>query len=306
MSHKKQHFIPQSYLAAWCDPETPEDHEPYVWRFSKDGRVVQNKAPKNIFWENNMYTIQRSDGHGDLVLEHGLSELESSFVKIRREKLANRLELSIKEKLLVQVFVAAMQTRTTLQRDHFKNQWGNVLELANDLAGNMAKASPEDRKIISSTQPISSSRNISFTHEEVSKLAKEPLQEMLLPMIVTQTTHFALMHMAILGTSLKPGFITSDAPCVLFDPQANKRPPLYQVPGLMYKTIEITFPISPEQLIVISWHHDYEGYKQVDDELFIDNINHRTRFHCGEYFVVNQNLKKGIWFDSGRPPADSS
>ena len=37
MEHKKQHWVPESYLTAWCDPGTPADQEPYVWRFSKDG-----------------------------------------------------------------------------------------------------------------------------------------------------------------------------------------------------------------------------------------------------------------------------
>ena len=35
MEHKDQHFIPQGYLKAWCDPTTPEGQEPYVWRFTK-------------------------------------------------------------------------------------------------------------------------------------------------------------------------------------------------------------------------------------------------------------------------------
>ena len=49
MKHGKQHFVPQSYLRAWCDPETPDGQEPYVWRFAKDGTDARRKAPENIF-----------------------------------------------------------------------------------------------------------------------------------------------------------------------------------------------------------------------------------------------------------------
>ena len=35
--HKKQHFIPRSYLESWCDPKTPHGQNPYIWLFSKDG-----------------------------------------------------------------------------------------------------------------------------------------------------------------------------------------------------------------------------------------------------------------------------
>lgn len=306
MSHKKQHWIPQSYLSAWCDPNTPKGQEPYVWRFSKDGGAVQKKAPKNIFWETDMYTIRQPDAQRDLVLEHGLSELESSFVRIRREKLASRLELEPEERLLVQFFVAAMEARTASQRDHQRDQWGNVLRVADDLAEKMAQASPEERERFAAIQPISSDIADSLSHEQVRELAKNPLQQAMFPRILGQIRHFAQMHMAIIETGTQPGFITSDAPCVWFDPEAYKRPPFYQTLGLVYRTIEITLPISPEQVIVISWHKELEGYKQAENELVVEGINRRTRFHCKEYFIVNQSMTREIWFDRGKPPENFS
>ena len=69
--HKKQHFVPQCYLKAWCDPTTPVDQDPYVWRFRKDGSDPRRKAPENIFHETDLYTIHRPGGGRDLVLEHG-------------------------------------------------------------------------------------------------------------------------------------------------------------------------------------------------------------------------------------------
>jgi hypothetical protein len=66
--HKKQHFIPSSYLRAWCDPNCPENQTPYVWRFSADGLESKKKSPEKYFHENNMYTIKKADGGRDLDL----------------------------------------------------------------------------------------------------------------------------------------------------------------------------------------------------------------------------------------------
>ena len=70
MKNKKQHWVPRSYLAAWRDPVIGEGIEPYVWVFPKESGEGRKKAPKNIFHESDMYTIQRADGVRDLWLEH--------------------------------------------------------------------------------------------------------------------------------------------------------------------------------------------------------------------------------------------
>lgn len=111
--------------------------------------------------------------------------------------------------------------------------------------------------------------------------------------------------MAIIGTTVEPGFITSDSPCVWFDPEANKRPPFYQTVGLGYKTVEVTLPISPKQAILLSWNEKNKGYMELNYEKNIDELNRITRFHCDEHFIVNKNIKKGIWFDPGIEPDDS-
>jgi len=117
-THKKQHWIPQSYLGPWCDPDVLCGHEPYVWRFDKDGSEGHPKAPKNIFAETNFYTVQLPDGTRDLTLEHGLAGLESDFCRIRDTAIAGRDPLSSDDRTVLCIFVAAMHARTRAQRDH--------------------------------------------------------------------------------------------------------------------------------------------------------------------------------------------
>jgi len=52
--HKHQHYIPASYLEAWCDKNTPAGQTPFVWRFTRDGEKIDKKAPQRIFYETDI------------------------------------------------------------------------------------------------------------------------------------------------------------------------------------------------------------------------------------------------------------
>src|SRR5262249_8119544 len=146
MEHGNQHTVPASYLNAWCDPTMPEGQEPYVWVFPKDGSPPRRKAPKNIFHEREFYTINKADGSRDLVLEHGLSELEGLFVKLRRDKLSSRVPLAPEDKLLLYVFTAAMQERTKAARDRIKEEWQPIHETIDGMKAWLKTATPEQVK----------------------------------------------------------------------------------------------------------------------------------------------------------------
>jgi hypothetical protein len=122
-SHKKQHFVPASYLKAWCDLTCPPNQEPYVWIFDKDGNNGRRRAPVNIFTETDLYTIDKADGTRDLRLEKGLGELETRFSRIRTSKLNFYRELTLEEHVSLCAFVAAAQFRTQALRNHHAQQW---------------------------------------------------------------------------------------------------------------------------------------------------------------------------------------
>jgi hypothetical protein len=64
VKHKRQHYVPKSYLQAWCDPNCPPGQTPYVWVFSKGGGRVRKKSPEKLFRETDMYTV-RTDAEGN-------------------------------------------------------------------------------------------------------------------------------------------------------------------------------------------------------------------------------------------------
>lgn len=301
MKHKKQHWVPKSYLEAWTDPDRPARHDPFVWVFSKDGSTSRRRAPSNLFTESDMYTLTLEDGTRDLRIEHGLSGLENAFAKIRKNTITPRSSLSQGEHLVVRAFMAATQARSRLQRDHWHGQWNGVLKKMEVLREGMEKATPAQRKAMATLSSLGSTAD-RLTEADVRRLAEKPLQHTLVPVVQQQVVLLAPMTLTILCTAGDPGFITSDAPCVWFDPEAYKRPFPFDAPGLMYDTIEISLPVSPSQLAVLS-RRDLPPYINIPDKL-VDEFNRRTRAHCQNEFVVRRNITRPMWFDLGSPPED--
>lgn len=72
----------------------------------------------------------------------------------------------------------------------------------------------------------------SFTLEEVREMADQPIQEMLSSFVTELGPMLFKTPSVILETSGTPGFITSDDPCVWFDPASYKKPRVAGAGGL--------------------------------------------------------------------------
>lgn len=103
------------------------------------------------------------------------------------------------------------------------------------------------------------------------------------------------MSLAICVANGEAEFITSDRPCVMFNPELGGLPPFHSSPGLTQKGIEVTLPLTPKHLLMFS-RSSAGGYVEAD-EAFVDEANRRTRAACYEYFVSRREETKAIWFE---------
>lgn len=299
-SHKRQHFVPKSYLSAWTDPSSPAGQTPYVWIFSKSGGDGKRKAPENIFTETDMYTVRSSDGVRDLRFEQGLSQLETGITSTRRDFLESRKQPPLVRYLKLLAFLSAMRSRTPSFRDHHRKQWSEILKVGEDLVDSMANKTPEERRRAASMHLPSSKEGGSFTMDDIKKLAEHPIQTLLPRALEAELSILPHMQMTVLCTDKTNGFITSDNPVTWFDPEAHKRPLMFRSPGLLTRTLEITMPISPSQLLLI--HHadpPARGIKPINfvsiESAVVLEANRRARAYASEDVIVSNNHFDPEW-----------
>ena len=48
-THKRQHFIPKSYLKNWADETLPQKKGGYIWLFEKKGTYKRRMSPNNTW-----------------------------------------------------------------------------------------------------------------------------------------------------------------------------------------------------------------------------------------------------------------
>jgi hypothetical protein len=319
LSHKAQHYIAKGYLRAWCDPGKREIEEPYVWLFDRNGPTTEmpgkRKAPVNIFSEPEMYTIGSAGNpqSRDLSLEHDLGQIETDFCAVRRDFIEPGRSLGSRERAVLLAFVASSQFRTPGFRDHTRSQWQPILQLGREAEEMMRNATPEQKqRIARASFPRSSNQKKGMTMEQVQRIVDKPLQTVL-PAYVRATVPLLIkmMNLTILCTKKTPGFITSDEPVVWFDPEAYKRPPMFQGPALMYKSLEITLPISPTRLLLLNRvEAGYPEYMNLDvldfNDRLLDDLNRRTCRGAREKIVVSRNEFRRIWTEYGEPPQDGA
>ena len=252
-----------------------------------------------------MYTIKREGRQCDLTLEHGLQGLEDAFAKIRRDKINLSNPMDEDDHALICMFVAASYARTRAHREWVREQWSGPLELSRELEQRMAEATPEQKEnmVRALSYPGRRQKNKGMTLAEVQAIVDQPLQTTLFSHINVMWKLFVKLDLAIYETDGRIGFITSDNPCRMFDPEGYKRPPMYRAPALMYDSFELTLPVSPKRCLFFN-RQGIEGYLDAP-QIIVDDFNRRTRFGCDEHFIVRRKVTKPIWFDPGVEPDDS-
>jgi hypothetical protein len=99
----------------------------------------------------------------------------------------------------------------------------------------------------------------------------------------------------ILEAPIGNNFITSDNPCVWFDPADYQNPRPFGASGLISATLEITLPLSPKQILFFGNKLIVSGlYIPIENEM-VNNLNKRTRLFSDEFFVSNNSEIKPSW-----------
>jgi len=269
-----------------------------VWRISKDTSEVRKKSPDKIFYEKDLYTVKTVDGNRDLTIEYSLSRLESEFSKMRKNKLDKRLFLTGEDRLILCMFTMAMYGRTKAYGQHWSSQWKEVLDMTERIQNVMEAASPEQRASMSSALPADGSKrkNNSITKDEIQQIVEQPYSRTL-PQLITEISLMLFkFKLVVLETKKQFPFITSDVPCIWFDPAEFQSPKSFGAGGLVSPTVEITLPISPTQTLLFGKKLIRDNvYLHLNDLKLVDEFNRRIRLTADKHFVSNSHLVRPGW-----------
>jgi Protein of unknown function (DUF4238) len=275
---KKQHYVPQCYLREFVDPQTPAGYEPYVCVFSKDGKHKEKRAPKNLFHETELYTLN-IEGEKHYTIERSLSALEGEYASVVRNKIKKYLPLSEEEHLTICAFVAAMMQRTVRFKDNIESFHDQLIEKVaamEQLHGLNPAKSAELRE----------------SKRDAHKLGV--LQ--LLPELTELLFRMTMSYLCTDGRGSR--FISSDDPVTLFNPDLQWQ--RFYGPGLAQTNVQVTMPVSPDITLGFTWS-DFRGYIRLPKNR-VEDLNRMTRAHCYRQFISSGSKTKRVWFS--RVPFD--
>jgi hypothetical protein len=278
---KNQHFVPRCYLSQFTDPNTPKGQEPYVWVFDRDGKNPRKKAPKNIFTETHLYTFE-FEGEQDFTIEKSLSTIESKYAYIFHNKIKQKKPLSKVEHAYLCAFVAAQLQRTL----RYKNNQENFIQQLIDHGTQMSMA-----------HGVTDSPQIRQWREYKKDIHKLQLVEGV-PYLANILMQMSLAFLCSKDPE-RHWFITSDDPCVLFNPDLQWQK--FYGPGFGQKNVQLTLALSPEITVMFTWAN-FHGYSYVDGGNVEEMLNRMTRAHSDKEFISPHRKTKWIWFS--RVPLD--
>ena len=265
---KRHHTVPKCYL------ENFAAEDGFVWVLDTKDNIFKIK-PENILVENHFYTVTLKNGDKSLLVEDTLANIEGAYTTIFRDKLSKDEFLTVNERATVAIFIAALFLRTQPYREGTRNMFQRLKNSMEEWKKQF-ETIPRDKRMAS----VMPSNGESITIEEVTDHL-ENFKEQHSISVLTQLPEVAQIIFDMkwsIWKSQGTKFVTSDDPVVLLRPEAIKKYGARAIgsqPGLLYKDVELTLPLSKDRLLLAGWILKKDSYISVENEL-VDSMNHRT------------------------------
>lgn len=266
MKQKGHHFITESYQRNFTDDKG------HVWILTSQKRIF-NTNPDNSFKEDHFYTVKLPGGGGSLVVEKTLAEIEGGFIGVVNNKILKGQNLSEEDRGYISLFVAAMLTRTKVQRNHFRDTHNNLIKRMEEMQVAFRKNPPKyqmergDGPSISLDELKQHMQNFD-SDESLSTLA---LLQDTAPII-------SQMKWSILSAPEGMFFISSDNPFCMCSPERERlygRRAIGASAGLADSDIEVTFPLTKKHALFAAWENYLPQYVEATPYT-VEQINRRT------------------------------
>lgn len=288
---KRQHQVPEFYLARFVSPETGR-----IWNYDKQMGRVWPASVNDTACESHLYSITSEDGKHHTDIEDAIARIEETAAPLLGRVIGGAV-LSGQERSDFASFLAIMLVRTNAFRRLFAELHGNVKMLKDYLVASddsmfeeqmerfqadCGEITDEQKQKLRATM-LDPSNYVFLVDREYTLRALE-YHNNLAPLLASM--EWTIMD-APRGDSR---FITSDNPVVQWVPPQYRHP--FRGAGLKSKHVEVTFPLSPKVCWLGHWkkeepkriHADVEWVKQAN----------RIRAASAERFLYSHVQSSGI------------
>ena len=271
----RQHILPVLSLKHFVD------RNGRVWTYDKDTKKHWSAIPEESGAETHYYSFEREDGTMDTSIEDFFSEIENAAAPVY-EKLATGELPKGTEREAFSGFLAAMYVRTPRMRRMAAETCKRQLEIQMAATAShpgafntLLKRFARDGIDVSDPDFIRNSL-LDMSHSDLLLPKKYVLR--VIANIPELAELFYKMKWSLMRAE-RHFFITCDNPIYrAVDPKT--RHPIRGDYGLLNKTAEITFPISPKRVLLMHW--EQEAPRECVLPLqWVENEN-RKRVRCAE------------------------
>ncbi len=292
----KHHFIPISYLTAFCDQDG------MVWAYKKCLDSEPHRAkPENTAFANKFYALYLDDGSEDTnTFENALADIvDNGNTAGALKGLRSGQPPSFDDRQRLSIFFGFMLVRTPSYRSFYEKQRNKELNL------DIKKIVTNKDDFKNWTDSYQSISNEVFSDDEIDQIRKEILNDKH-PMEIH--SNFILNHIYKLGFDIakllvgmrwllirapnNSFFLTSDNPVVVFNPNFLG----CWTAELAMKDTEFFIPISKEMglLIVQSREEKLESQIVETNQHFVNEQNNRIIFMASKFIYASQKSDKII------------
>jgi hypothetical protein len=281
---KGHHFYPRLCLQHFAGTEPGGQ----VWTYDAISGKVWSAIPEETAVETHFYSAEQPDGTMDTRVEDFLSDVESRAAPVYEGLLSGIVPGAAQARTDFAQFLAVMYARTPTMRRMSAEIHGRGLQIHS-----YAYAS-DDEAFERLTRQVENEKGEPMDpqiKEEIRKRLLDPSGfELVVPKELTLSAltisdRLVPLFYKMKWSLLSAGhgfFITSDNPVVReVDPRS--RHPIYGDHGFLNRSAEVTFPLSPKLILLLSWDQDAPDQAELKRQ-HVELMNN-ARAACSERYL---------------------
>jgi hypothetical protein len=251
---KRQHFIPILHLKHFAG----SDPQGQVWTYDAETSAVRSAVPKETAVQSHFYSAEGDDGAMDTRIEEYLATVESYATPVYEGLLRGEIPKGSQARADFATFLALMYVRTPTMRRMHGEGYGRFLQT-------LVYAHALDDRIFERTiKGYERERGEPLDPETKKRLRSDMLDPSGYALEIPKEKTFGALNAAeklapifykmrwSLVVAEHGYFVTSDNPLVrIVKPRPYHR--MYGDHGFLNKTAEVSLPLSPKVLLLLSW-----------------------------------------------------